>query len=275
MEEKEVKTFSVKSLISSCCITLVGLGLVILAYFMNLNESMHKSAYIYVIIFFGALFFLVGGLGLYSIIAESKHLKKMSIRQMSVISIFSALSVVLYYFAKFNLPFFPSWLDIQFSDLPILIVSFMYGPVSGVLMVLVRFFCKLPGTSTAGVGELADVIICVTLVLVSGLIYKKHKTFKGAIIAMISGMLSGTIMACVCNWLILIPAYISIAGFPMAALVGSMNAYMGGVVNESNFMLYYIFVGVLPFNIFRYTLVFIITLLVYKKLHIFIEKITN
>ena len=40
------------------------------------------------------------------------------------------------------------------------------------------------------------------------------------------------------------------------------------VVNESNFMAYYLFVGVLPFILFRYVLVFLIASLLYKRLSI-------
>ena len=40
-----------------------------------------------------------------------------------------------------------------------------------------------------------------------------------------------------------------------------------GVVTDNNFMVYYIFTGVLPFNLFRYVLVFIISLIIYKRIH--------
>ena len=56
-----------------------------------------------------------------------------------------------------------------------------------------------------------------------------------------------------------------------------MDKILGGqhIVTDSNFMFYYLFVGVLPFNLFRYVLVFVITLLLYKRLHIVINQITG
>ena len=87
----------------------------------------------------------------------------------------------------------------------------------------------------------------------------------------------GTFVGVVANWLILIPAYVGIAGFPMVALVKTMDGILGGngIVTEANFMVYYLFVGVLPFNLFRYVLVFSITILLYKRLSMLIEHFTG
>ena len=272
-----------KNLFIFIILCLLGLGLIVTGFVLNIvlkqnftpsveGEKYSVGWYIYILEIVGAVIFLASFGYLYTYLQDRYNLKRMNIKQMSVIAVFSALSVILYYFGKFNLPFFPSWLDIQFSDIPALLVSFMYGPISGILVIIVRFFCKLPGTSTVGVGEFADVLIGVTLCLVAGLIYKKHKSFKGALCAMGIGMASATVMATVANWLILIPAYKGIAGFPQAALTGVMDKILGGqgIVTDNNFMFYYLFVGVIPFNLFRYVLVFTITLVLYKRLHMLI-----
>ena len=272
-----------KNLFIFIILCLLGLGLIVTGFVLNIvlkqnftpsveGEKYSVGFYIYILEIVGAVIFLASFGYLYTYLQDRYNLKRMNIKQMSVIAVFSALSVILYYFGKFNLPFFPSWLDIQFSDIPALLVSFMYGPISGILVIIVRFFCKLPGTSTVGVGEFADVLIGVTLCLVAGIIYKKHKSFKGALCAMGIGMASATVMATVANWLILIPAYKGIAGFPQAALTGVMDKILGGqgIVTDNNFMFYYLFVGVIPFNLFRYTLVFLITLVLYKRLHMLI-----
>ena len=116
---------------------------------------------------------------------------------------------------------------------------------------------------------MADLLIGLTLVITAGLIYKKHRTIKGALCALAIGMLFGTFVATVSNWLILIPAYKGIAGYSQAMLTGAMDTIISagkGVVTNGNFMLYYLFVAVIPFNLFRYTLVFIITFILYKRL---------
>lgn len=280
MEKKINQKNYNKYLIAFIIIALIGIGLVILGFVLDLNGKASfvsddpKAKYVtpwfvYLLEISGAGVFLLsfGNLSFY--LQNKYNLKKMTTKQMSIIAIFGALSVVLYYFAKFKVPFFPSWLDIQFSDVPALLTTFMYGPVTGVLVIVVRFFCKLPGTSTAGVGEFADLLIGVTLCIVAGLIYKKHRSFKGALCAMAIGMAAGTLMATISNWLILIPAYKGIAGFPQKILTSTMDTIISGgngVVTDGNFMLYYLFVAVIPFNLFRYTLVFVITLLLYKRL---------
>ena len=255
---------------------ILGLGLVILGFIIDKNErgdlkfEYDPAWYIYLLEISGAVIFLLSFGYLRAYLQEKYNIRKMNVKQMSVIAIFGALSIILYYFAKFNiLSLFPSWLDFQFSDVPALLVSFMYGPVSGVLVIIVRFFCKLPGTSTVGVGELADLLIGVTLCLVAGLIYKKHRSFKGALCALLIGMLSATFVATLSNYLILIPAYKNIAGFSQSSLTKAMDAIISGgngKVTDDNFMAYYLFVSVVPFNLLRYSMVFAITVILYKRL---------
>lgn len=285
MEKKK----NLKDLIIFTILVVIGVSLIVLGFVLDQNgrnsfvktEDIPKynpAWYIYLLEFGGALLFLSSFGFLHSYLQANYKSKKLNVREMTVIGIFSALSIVLYYFAKFNLPFFPPWLDIQFSDVPALLVSFMYGPVSGVLVIGVRFICKLPGTSTMGVGELADLLIGVTLCLTAGLIYKKNRKFKGAILGMTFGMLLATIVAMISNWLILIPAYKGIAGFSQGMLTSMVDGIISGgtgVVTDNNFMTYYIFTGVLPFNLFRYILVFGISLIIYKRLHLLIKRFTN
>ena len=161
-----------KNLFIFLILCLLGLGLIVTGFVLNIvlkqnftpsveGEKYSVGWYIYILEIVGAVIFLASFGYLYTYLQDRYNLKKMNIKQMSVIAVFGALSVILYYFGKFNLPFFPSWLDIQFSDIPALLVSFMYGPISGILVIIVRFFCKLPGTSTVGVGELADLLIVI------------------------------------------------------------------------------------------------------------------
>ena len=219
----------------------------------------------YLLLIIGSLIFVFSVLLLFK--------RDLNIKQISMIALQSSITIILYFFLKINLPFFPGWLDIQVSEIPAIITSFIYGPYAGALIILIRFIFKLPGSITAGVGEFADLLLGLTLVLISGIIYKKNRTLKGAIKGMVLGILASTALACLLNYLVLIPAYIYIAGFSMEILVKSLS-YIS-FVNESNFMLCYIFIGVLPFNIFRYIIVFALTFILYKKTHILIEKITK
>lgn len=219
----------------------------------------------YLLLIIGSLIFVFSVLLLFK--------RDLNIKQISMIALQSSITIILYFFLKINLPFFPGWLDIQVSEIPAIITSFIYGPYAGALIILIRFIFKLPGSITAGVGEFADLLLGLTLVLISGIIYKRNRTLKGAIKGMALGIIASTVLACLLNYLVLIPAYIYIAGFSKEVLVKSLS-YIS-FVNESNFMLFYIFIGVLPFNIFRYIIVFALTFILYKKTHLLIEKITK
>ena len=226
----------------------------------------------YFITILGAISLFVGLLLLYSVLKKEES--RMNVKQMSMVGIMSAITVILYYFVKFNLPFFPPWLDIQVSELPALITGFAYGPFAGCLVILVRFVLKLPATITAGVGELADLVLGIAVVGISSLIYKKHKTIKGALVATGIGVGVGVVVSCFLNWLVLIPAYIYLAGFPLDALVG-MLSYMPFEVTKENFMLAYVLVGALPFNLVRFILVYALTFLLYKRTHKLLKAITK
>lgn len=275
-----------KNLLLFIAIVAVGLALIVIGFIIDYNDKQafgkpfgYKPAYyVYLLEISGALVFLLSFGFLHTFLQEVYNLKKMSIKQMAVIGVFGSLSIVLYYFAKFKLPIFPSWLDFQFSDVPALIVSFMYGPFSGALVIVVRFFCKLPGTSTVGVGELADLLIGLSFVITAGIIYKRHRTLKGALAATSLGVVAGTLMGVLGNWLILIPAYKQLANYSQSALNDMLDKAMfggQGFINDNNFMPFYLLVAVLPFNLLRYAMVFVVTFILYKRLSIFINYVTG
>lgn len=192
---------------------------------------------------------------------------------MTKVAIFSALSFVLYLFPKFPLPFFPSFLEIQFSNLPAILGGFALGPVGGALIVAIRTVIKLPLSSTACVGELADCIIGLATVMVSSLIYQKFKTKKGGIIALICGVITWTTIAIIANTFILIPFY---AKFFMgekgiAGLVMITQDVLPNVTVE-NFIEVYVVYAALPFNLLLSTTVSVITFLVYKRISIVFKK---
>ena len=273
--ENNKKKMTIELIISIISI-IIGIGLALGAYFMNYGKNPFSKGepIIYVLYTFGALLILCGSLFLIRVIQEFRGLdRKLSVREMTLIAFQSAITILLYYFAKFNLPIFPGWLDIQVSEIPAVITSFIYGPGAGAIVIFIRFLLKLPGTMTVGIGEFADLVLGLILVIFAGAVYKKHRTLKGAIVGMSLGIICATIVACVLNYLVLMPAYINIAGFKMSTLLKMMPEING--LNESNFMVYYIFVGVLPFNLFRYIIVFIITFVLYKQIHKLFDVISG
>lgn len=200
-------------------------------------------------------------------------MKKSSTYKIVVIANLAALSTLLYFFVKFPLPFiFPAFLDIQFSNLPAILGGFMFGPVAGSAVVVIRQIIKLPFSSTAGVGELADLLIGLSTVITSSLIYRKFHSKKGAIYASVVGMFTWIIMAIITNYFILVPFFIEfLLGGDLNTFVGMLSVIPG--VNESNYMTRYLLYTVIPFNILLSGIVYLLTFLVYKRLKHFIDDI--
>jgi len=196
-----------------------------------------------------------------NVAANSK--KKLSTRMIAQIGMLAAIAFVLMLF-EIPLPFAPSFYEIDFSEVPVLIGCFSMGPLAGVLIELVKIILNLciNGTVTAGVGELANFVIGCALVLPAAFIYKRKKTKKGAIIGLVTGTLFMTISGCFINAYVMLPTYAKAFGMPIEALVE-----MGSAVNASiTDLLTFVMFAVVPFNLLKGVLVSIIVLLIYKKI---------
>ena len=105
--------------------------------------------------------------------------------KLAVTSMLAALAAVLMFF-EFPLGFIaPSFYEFDFSEVSVLVGTFSMGPVAGVVIEFIKIFIKflIKGTTTGGVGELANFLIGCSLILPAGLIYKfkKIKTFLSLI----------------------------------------------------------------------------------------------
>lgn len=200
---------------------------------------------------------------------QSKFIKKMSL-----IAILAAVSFGLYYI-NFPIPFlFPSFLKVNFSNLPILIGGFTLGPVAGAAIVVIRFLIKLPLSDTIFVGEIADLIIGFASVIPAAIIYKHNKSKKGAAMALIVSTLFWIASSMVANMFILIPAYIKMFfNGNITAFVSTLKIIPG--VNETNYMSKYILWAVIPFNTMISVVVNVITYTVYKRLSFLIHSFTG
>ena len=202
---------------------------------------------------------------------ESRREKFFSTKSICTAAMLTAISFVLYAFAKFPLTFmFPGWLDMQFSDLPALIGGFMLGPIWGCIIIVLKCgFKALIMTNTAGVGELTDMIVGVAFVLPASLIYMKSRTKKGALIGLCVGSASAVVVSLFTNAFISIPFFTKLFGWKA---IESMIIKLFPNVTPDNILLYYLPLSVLPFNILRCFICALITFFVYKHLHKLINK---
>ncbi len=186
-------------------------------------------------------------------------------RKMAAVGMFSALAAILMLF-EFPLPFAPGFYELDFSELPILVGTFAYGPAAGVMMEFVKILLKLflKGTSTAFVGDLANFAVGCSLVLPASVIYAFGKNKKSAILACIAGTLAMTVFGTALNAVYLLPAFSQLYGMPLEDILA-----MGKEVNPlmtRDSIVNFVVVCVAPMNLLKGFSVSLITLLIYKPL---------
>jgi len=117
--------------------------------------------------------------------------KLLSTHNIVKIAILSAISVLIM-LLEFPLPFAPTFYELDLSEAVILMGGFAMGPLSAVIMELLKNLLNLllNGTITAGVGEFANFVMGCALVVPASLIYKYRKTFKGALTGLVVGTVS-------------------------------------------------------------------------------------
>ena len=173
---------------------------------------------------------------------------------------------------EFPLPFLaPSFYQLDFSEIPVLVGAFAMGPVAGAVIELVKILVHLvtKGTMTAGVGDLANFIFGCTFVRPAGIIYRLHnvKSRKHAVMGMAVGTVLTTIAACLMNAFVLLPAYGKAFGMPIKAFIE-----MGAAVNHSvNSLLGFVALIIVPFNLFKYILVSVIVFFIYKRIRVVLK----
>ncbi len=190
-------------------------------------------------------------------------------------AVFTALSTVLYLFVKFPLPIFPSWLDVQISELPALLAGYMMGPWYGAVVIVLKCLIKMPMSSTACVGELGDILIGLAYVLPACFFYKYHRNIKGALISLVIGISASSAVGVLVNRVILIPMYLELYfNGDWSILTGMLKPLFSDVTVDS-FYYYYLLGGVLPFNLFRGIISGLATFLLYKHLERFFNYVFN
>ena len=183
------------------------------------------------------------------------------VRVLTGTAMLGAVAAVLMYL-EFPIPIMPAFVKLDVSELPALIASFAYGPVSGILVCLIKNLIKLPSTSTAAVGELFNFVMGALFVGVAGLIYKRNKTRKGAIVGALLGALVMAVVSVPYNYFIVYPAYVVMSHLPLDAIIGMYQAINPNV----NGLLACLLVFNLPFTFVKGALDAVLCFLVYKPL---------
>jgi riboflavin transporter FmnP len=182
-------------------------------------------------------------------------------RKLVVTALFSAAAYVLM-LLEFPLPFIiPAFIQFDFSELPAIICSFAVGPLWGGAVCVIKNLLHLFSTSTVGAGELSNMLLGLCFVIPAGLIYKKNKCRKNALIGCLTGALLTAVLSIFINYFVTYPVYMKLF-MPKEAIVGAYQALLPSVDSILEALLIFN----LPFNFMKYTVISIIAFLVYKHI---------
>ena len=184
------------------------------------------------------------------------------VRKLAIV-MFSAISAVLMLF-EFPIPFIaPGFYKIDLSEVPVIIGAFAMGPVAGIVIEFVKILLNLfiNGTSSAFVGEFGNFVVGSAFVIPASIMYLVKKTKKRAIMGLVAGVITTTVIGCLVNAFVLLPFY--------GAAFGGIDKIIaaGTAVNPAvNSVFVFCLIIVAPFNIIKFSIVSVITVLIYHKI---------
>ena len=120
-----------------------------------------------------------------------------SAKKIVLVGVFGAISTVLM-LLSFNVPFIPTFVKLDFSDLPVLLGGYLLGPLHGSLIALIKVLLNFfyNGSMTFGIGETVNLIGSLSFMLPAVLYYQRRRNFKSAVISLVIGTISATTL---CN----------------------------------------------------------------------------
>ncbi len=181
------------------------------------------------------------------------------VRRVALTGVLSAVSAVLM-MLSFSVPFVPSFLKFDISEMPALLAAFAYGPIEGISVCLIKNLINLPFTTTGGVGELANFLLGACFVLPAGIVYKISRTRKNALASSVLGAAAMAAISVPVNYFLTYPVYSKI--IPIDSIIGMYQA-----INPSvDGLLSCLVVFNMPFTFIKGLCDVILTFLMYKKL---------
>lgn len=179
---------------------------------------------------------------------------KSNINKTVKVSLLVGVAFILMFIELPIIPIFP-WLKMDISDVPALMGAFAFGPLTGILIEFLKVVMHflLTGSSTGGVGEVANFMIGVSFVAPAAFIYWRNKSKKTAILGMIVGLIAMEVVAIVANIYFLLPVY--------------------GMKMTPAELMEYVTIGLLPFNTVKGVVLSVLTYMLYKKISVAVFKV--
>lgn len=189
-------------------------------------------------------------------------MKNTKVQKMIVIAMFAAIGVVLQFLA---FPLFPafSFLKIDFSDTPVLMSMFIFGPGAGVITALIRssLHLLLSGLEPTNiVGDVASFLATTIFTLPMYYFFNRGASkMKNKALGLVTGIGAMTIFMSVANYFVITPLYLQFYGVTADQMLGVTMAK-------------YIAVGIIPFNLIKGAIVSAVFMALYMKLLPWLSK---
>lgn len=195
--------------------------------------------------------------------------KVLTTKNLTMIAMFSAISAVLMVF-EIQLPFSPSFVKFDFSDLLVMLGGFLIGPFAGGIIAFMKILLHflLNGTTSFFVGDLSNLLLTLSFVLPASFIYQQKKTKKTAIQGLLVSIICTSLLAIIFNLFLVFPLYLKVLNLKMVDLINMIHV-VNPLVKDVFTMIVF---SLLPFNLFKYSIVSMITMLSYKKLSILFKE---
>lgn len=184
--------------------------------------------------------------------------RKFTTKQMVIIAMFSALSYVL---MLLKLPIsYLGFLEFEFSDIPALVAGLGYGPMTAVIIELIKNLIKAFTSSfTGGVGELANFAISASYMFTICSLYKILKGRRKIITCCTVGTVVMTLIGALMNYFVMLPLYAVVFG-GMDGIIEIANKTIPAINSVEKLVI----IGISPFNLFKGAYIGLVGYWVYK-----------
>ena len=167
---------------------------------------------------------------------------KFSAKSIVLIGMFCAIAYVVMLLSKLIPISVAGFLTFDLKDVIIAICGLITGPIQAVIVsIIVSFIEMITISSTGPIGLLMNVLSTCAFVVPITLIYRRKRTFAGALIGAVIGVISMTVIMILWNWLIT-PLYM---GIDRSVVVGMLiptflpfNLLKGGINAAATILLY-------------------------------------
>lgn len=185
------------------------------------------------------------------------NMQQRKTKELVGIALLAAIGYLLMFLAFPIIPAFP-FMKVDFSEIAILISTYLFGPLAGVLTAFIRSALHMitSGEPASFIGDTASFIAALSFVLPIYYFSKQKQKVKSLIFGFIVGTVLMTLIMSILNLVAIIPLYTNVVGFDI----------------EMSYSKYVIF-GVVPFNLLKGTIVSIVFMLIHEQIFPLISRL--